>query len=437
MLSRAENEMLCRTGPGTPMGELVRRFWRPARLVPDLPEPDCEPVRLKVLGENLVAFRDTNGKVGVLERQCPHRLADMWFGRNENAGLACAYHGWKFDVDGNCMEMPTETAESSYKHKVRMISYPTQEYGGVVWVYMGPAEQQPELPQMEWCRVPDDQRVVRSWLQDSNYMQATEGEIDSAHISFNHRWMNMDAMPAAQRTPQRLLPDGRPMRVLDGAPRLTVKETDYGFTYGSRREVGEGQYYWRVTQFLLPFYSMIPGPSRSAGSGRCWVPVDDEHNMVFQYQASADGPMSEQQRVRASASPENLTFQHHELKDGTIIDCWRPQRQRGNDYLIDRRMQKFDNYTGIASGREQDMAMTDGMGPIPQRWREHLGTTDIAIITARKILLRLARELQEGREPFAPHHGDAYRVRPIDIVSDEADFVKLYDKHADLAMAKV
>jgi len=437
VLSRAENEMLCRTGPGTPMGELFRRFWMPALLVSDLPEPDCEPVRLKILGENLVAFRDSDGKVGILERQCPHRLADMWFGRNENGGLACAYHGWKFDVEGSCMEMPTETAESSYKHKVRMTSYPTAEWGSVIWVYMGPAEQKPELPQMEWCRVPESHRVVSSWLQDSNYMQATEGEIDSAHISFNHRWMNMDARPPGQRQPGRMLADGSQMQVLDGAPRLTVKETDYGFTYGSRRDIKNGEYYWRVTQFLLPFFSMIPGPGRTAGGGRCWVPVDDEHNMVFQYNANADAPLTDQQRTSFRSSPEALYREHHELKDSTIIDCWRPKRQRGNDYLIDRRMQKYDNYTGIASGREQDMAMTDGMGAIPERWREHLGTTDIAIITARKILIRLARELQEGKEPYAPHHGDVYRVRPIDIVSPEADFATLYDKHHDLSLAKV
>ncbi len=437
MLTRAENDLICRTGPGTPMGDLFRRFWMPALLVSDVAEPGSEPVRLKLMGENLVAFRDTNGKVGILERQCPHRLADMWFGRNEQGGLACAYHGWKFDVDGACMEMPTETAESSYKHKVRMTSYPTAEYGGVVWVYMGPSHLQPELPQMEWCRVPDNQRVVRSWLQDSNYLQATEGEIDSAHISFNHRWFDLDARPPGQRLPQRMMPDGRPMQVLDGAPRLTVKETDYGMVYGSRRQVGEHEYYWRVTQFLLPFFSMIPGTGRTAGGGRCWVPVDDEHNMVFQYTGNTDGPMTDDQILRATASPESLSWQHHELKDGTIIDCWRPKRQRGNDYLIDRNMQRTQNYTGIASGREQDMAMTDGMGAIPERWREHLGTTDVAIITARKILLRLARELQEGKEPYAPAHGNVYRVRPIDIVSAEPEFIKLYEKHADMAAAQV
>ncbi len=437
MLTREENELICRTGPGTPMGQLFRRFWMPALLMSDLPEPDCEPVRLKVLGENLVAFRDTNGKVGVLERQCPHRLADMWFGRNENAGLACAYHGWKFDVAGDCMEMPTETAESNYKHKVKMRAYPTSEFGGVVWVYMGPQDLTPELPQLEWARVPDDHRVVRSWLQDSNYLQATEGEIDSAHVTFNHRWFEQEFVPAVQRgQANRVTGNGGIMNYMDGAPRLTVKETDYGFVYGSRRQVGENEYYWRVTQFLLPFYSLIPGPQPPRG-GRCWVPVDDEHNMVFQYSAHPDRPLTEEERQRLSASPERLYRTTFTLPDSTIIDTWRPERQRGNDYLIDRQMQRTQNYTGIASVREQDMAMTDGMGAIPERWREHLGTTDVAIITARKILLRHARDLQEGKEPYAARHGDAYRVRPVDIVSNEGDFGKLYERHADLALARV
>ncbi len=436
MLSREENELVCRTGPGTPMGNLFRRFWMPALLQKDLPEPDCEPVRLKVLGENLVAFRDSNGKVGILERQCPHRLADMWFGRNEKGGLACAYHGWKFDVSGTCMEMPTETAESSYKHKVRMTSYPTAEYGDVIWVYMGPAEQQPQLPHFEWARVPANQRVVSSWLQDSNYLQATEGEIDSAHVSYNHRWFKVDAQPLNRGQLNRFTNSGRVMTTVDGAPRLTVKETEYGFVYGSRRELEDGQYYWRVTQFLLPFFSLIPGPIYPRG-GRCWVPVDDEHNMVFQYTSNPEAALTDEQVLRAKSSPEALFRTTFELKAGTIIDTWRPRRQKGNDYLIDRDMQRTINYTGIASGREQDMAMTDGMGAIPQRWREHLGTTDIAIITARKILLRLARELQEGKEPIAPHNHEAFHVRPIDIVSDEGDFVKLYEKHLDLAAARV
>jgi nitrite reductase/ring-hydroxylating ferredoxin subunit len=438
MLTQEDNELVCRTGPGTIMGDLFRRFWLPALLMKDLPEPDCEPVRLKILGENLVAFRDTNGKVGILDRRCPHRLADLWFGRNENAGLTCAYHGWKFDVAGKCVEMPTEPADTTFLQKVKMKTYPTREFGGIVWVYMGPPERMPAQPaQFEWARVPDSHRVVSSWLQDSNYLQATEGEIDSAHVSFNHRWFIQDFIPQTQRGPRnRVSGDGRVMSYIDGAPRLTVKETDYGFVYGSRRQVSEQEYYWRVTQFLLPFFSLIPGPTPPRG-GRCWVPVDDEHNMVFQYSAHPERPLTDQERLRLSSSPEALFRTPFKLPDGTIIDTWRPKRNKDNDYLIDREMQRTQNFTGIASGREQDMAMTDGMGAIPERWMEHLGTTDIAIITCRRMLLRLARELRDGKEPIAPQLADAFHVRPIDIVSDEADFLNLYEEHGNMAMAVV
>ena len=209
MLSREDNELLCRTGPGTPMGNLFRRFWLPAMLASDLPGPDSEPWRLQILGERLVAFRDTNGQVGILDRHCPHRLADLWFGRNEDAGLTCAYHGWKFDTQGNTMAMPTEPADSDFKDRLKIKTYPAREFGGVIWVYMGPPELMPEeLPQHKWARVPDDQRVVRSWIQESNYMQAVEGEIDSAHISFNHRWFKQEFQPPAQRVPVRTTADG-------------------------------------------------------------------------------------------------------------------------------------------------------------------------------------------------------------------------------------
>ncbi len=427
MLSREDNELLTKTGPGTPMGELFRRFWMPAATTDEL-QSDGEPLRLKILGETMVAFRDTSGKVGVLERQCPPRLADMWFGRNEQGGLACAYHGWKFDVSGACVDMPTENADSSYKHKVSMHHYPSREFGGIIWVYMGPPDQMPELPEFEWCRVPDSHRVVTRWLQDSNYMQSNEGDLDSAHISFNHRFF--DAPPDPGNPPR-----GIALAANDGAPRLTVRETDYGFIYGSRRTVGEDRYYWRCTQYLLPFWSLIPNATAPWG-GHCWVPVDDEHNMSWQYTGHPDRPFTAEEVARRKSSPQNVRKAAHELPDGTIIDTWRAERTRKNDYLISRELQKTFTYTGILNIREQDMAMTDGMGQIAERWREHLGTTDTAIIAARKLLLRLARALQRGIEPAAAHNPQAYHVRPLDVLSDEADFIKMYEKHIELALAK-
>ena len=186
MLTREDNELLTQTGPGTPMGEFFRRFWMPVLLSEELPTPDCSPVRVKVLSEHLVAFRDTDGRVGVADNYCPHRRASLFFGRNEECGLRCVYHGWKFDVNGDCVDMPSEPAESNFKDKVKIKAYPAREYGSCVWVYMGPPALQPELPGFEWARVPDDHRVVTRFIQHSNYMQCTEGEIDSCHVSFLH-----------------------------------------------------------------------------------------------------------------------------------------------------------------------------------------------------------------------------------------------------------
>src|SRR5262245_32566747 len=188
MLTKEDNELLTRTGPGTPMGTLFRRFWWPALLPSELPSADSDPLRFRIMGEDLIAFRDSNGKVGFLAHNCPHRGASLFFGRNEEGGLRCVYHGWKFDTDGNCVDMPNEPAESDFKSKVRAVAYPAAEYAGVIWIYMGPPDKQPPLPQYQWCMQPNAERSTASkWMQDSNYAQALEGNIDSSHITFLHR----------------------------------------------------------------------------------------------------------------------------------------------------------------------------------------------------------------------------------------------------------
>ena len=433
MLTREDNELLTQTGPGTAMGDLFRRFWQPVLLADELPEPDCPPVRIKVLSEQMVAFRDSNNEIGVIDNFCPHRRASLFFGRNEESGLRCVYHGWKYDVNGDCVDMPSEPAESNFKEKVKIKSYPAREWGGCIWVYMGPIEQMPGLPQFEWCMVPDSHRNVRRWIQESNYMQATEGEIDTSHVSFNHRWFDLSKAP--RQNIGRRLKNGAALTNLDGAPQLTVKETDYGFIYGSRRRVDVDEYYWRVTQFVLPFYSFIPNPGEREG-GRCWVPMDDTHISVFQYSVSTGEAYTEEQRAMMNISPENLQRVMYRFEDGSYVDAWQPQRQMHNDFLIDRDMQRTINYTGIGSGREQDMAMTDSMGSVADRTREHLGTSDTAIIAGRRILLRLARELQEGVEPYAPSHPEVFGVRAIDVVDSQADFFKLLQEKGELGKSK-
>ena len=436
MLSKEENELLTRVGAGTPMGNLFRRFWLPAMISSEMAEPDSSPVRLRLLGEDLVGFRATDGQVGIIEPHCPHKLANLFFGRNEEQGLRCVYHGWKYDVDGNCVDMPNEPAESSFKEKIKLSAYPTREAGGVIWVYMGPrAKQPPELPQLEWARAPDGYQVVTKWLQRTNWAQGMEGEIDTSHISFLHagrgpQWV--PDYPGANLTRgggQRQQEPKRARAQRDGAPILTLRETPYGFTYGARRDAGDGDYYWRVTRWLLPFYSLIAGGNTG---GRCWVPIDDSHTWTFGYQCRDDRPYTQEEVDgiwEGGTFPPRVTRGTYALPDGYVIDSWLPDANKENDYLIDRDLQKYGNYTGVWGLNEQDRSLQEAMGPIVDRSKEHLGTADVAGIAARRMLIRMARDLQNGIEPSCLTNVDAYRVRAIDVVVPIDDFDKLLEVH--------
>lgn len=406
MLSRVDNELLCRVGPGTPMGELLRRFWVPALMPGELPAPDSPPVRVRLLGEDLVAFRDTNGEIGVVAENCPHRGASLFFGRNEENGLRCVYHGWKFDTSGSCVDMPNEPPESNFKHKVHVTAYSAAEWGGVIWVYMGPPELKPELPQHDWCLVPDNQRYIGKWIQECNFVQCYEGEIDTSHISFLHS--GIDPIEGTGRF--------RGLAAKDGAPKLLLKETDYGFVYGARRDTGKGDYYWRVTQFLVPDFSLIPSPKYPTG-GRCWIPIDDHRTWVLAYVYNPERAITEEELVPYTSGAQAFA--------GLIPGTFRTKANKENDYLIDREMQKTMNFTGIWGTRNQDTAVVESMGRIMDRTNERLGTADLAVISARRILIRMAKQLQEGIEPYAPSHGEVYRVRALDCVDAESDFDRL------------
>jgi nitrite reductase/ring-hydroxylating ferredoxin subunit len=414
MLSREDNDLLTRIGPGTPMGELLRRFWLPALLASELPEPDGPPVRLPLLGERLVAFRDTDGQVGVLDEFCAHRGTSLFFGRNEAGGLRCVYHGWKYDVAGRCVDVPSEPAGSSLREKIRLRSYPVRERGGLVWVYLGPPERAPGLPEFEWLQVPAPHRRVSKWIQETSYLSGLEGEVDSAHFSFLHRWFDPSQLPMP------LQRQGLSWR--DPAPRLTVHETDYGFVYGSRRQVGAEGYYWRVNQWLLPTHSMTASPEPLLG-GRAWVPIDDATTWTFAYSYHPDRPLTEEEVSRI----ESGFFFPPRLIPGTF----RPAANRDNDYGLDRARQRATNFSGIWGVNNEDRAVQESAGPIPDRSREHLAASDRAVITARRTLLRLVRQLQDGIEPALPHRPDCYAVRPFDVVDAEEDFERLIETHRD------
>lgn len=424
MLSVEENTYLTRTGPGTPMGELFRRFWLPIFLSSELPENDGPPLRTRLLGEDLVGYRDSNGHVGLLDAYCPHRRAPLFYGRTEECGLRCVYHGWKFDASGTCVDMPSEPPDSDFKDRLTIKAYSTYEVGGLVWAYMGPPEKQPVRPPLiEWTELPATRRRVRKWFHENNYMQGIEGDIDTAHVSFLHSDNRPEQVMARADAARQT---GNLFRVADKHPRLTAMDTDYGVVYGGRRLMPDGNsFYWRVTQWLLPSFSLIPG--RGQRGGTAWIPVDDEHCVRYSIALSPnqDINMEEDEARSPSGKPQQFT-----LKDGTIIDTMIPYGTKANQYEIDRAMQKAGHYSGIWSIAMQDKAMIEGMTRTVDRSLEHLGSSDVAVIAARRRLLKLARDLENGIEPVAPTHPELYRVRPLDLVSAEPEFGALLEQHA-------
>ena len=197
MLTRDENELVTNTNPGTPMGELFRRFWLPVLLSSELPGPDCDPMRVRVLGEDLIAFRDTDGRPGLVDAYCPHRGAPMFFGRNEESGLRCVYHGWKFDVEGTCVDLPNAPEGETFKNKVTITAYPTVDKGDLIWAYMGPKDKQPPLPGFDWLDMPASHRYVSKFRLECNYLQAMEGDYDPSHGMFLHTTLdNNQSNPA-------------------------------------------------------------------------------------------------------------------------------------------------------------------------------------------------------------------------------------------------
>ncbi len=414
MLTREDNELLTRTDPGTVMGTYLRSFWIPCMVLREIPLADDPPVRLRLLGEDLIVFRDTAGRVGVLDERCPHRLTSLYYGRNEESGIRCVYHGWKFDTTGRCVEMPSEPDDSAFCSKVKAVAYPNREAGGLLWVYMGPAEHAAQMPEFEWLGLPAEQLYASRWEQECNSIQAMEGELDAAHVSFLHRRVDqLDASKSAL--------SGSYFQE-DRHPRWHVKDTDYGFIAASQRRVEQDKSYWRLNQFLLPFYTMITGEPDNARMTRMWVPKDDTHCWVIAVNFRHERALSEEE-LRGWKNGETT---HRKVLPGTT----QPVETRANDYLIDRDAQKRSTFTGIAGVRAQDAMATESAGPIVDRTREHLGTSDIAIIRMRRRLLSEARELAgRGTRPPQSLAGTLYRVRAHQTLLDRET---VFDQRPDV-----
>jgi phthalate 4,5-dioxygenase oxygenase subunit len=402
MLTGEQNQLITRTGPGTPMGNLMRRYWMPFATASQLAAPDCPPIRVRLLGEHLVAFRNSEGQLGLLNGACPHRKADLFFGRNEDKGLRCVYHGWKFDVTGQCVDMPSEPESSNFKNKVRVKSYPAIELGDVLWTYMGPAGLEPPLPDFEWTRVPATHRAVNWGHQNSNWLQGLEGGIDSSHSSFLHN-NNLKDLTA--------------LRTLVTSPTLEVRPTDFGYTYASIRHLpaDEGDYV-RAYQYILPFHqcraTQLPGPAGAPivpqVSGHMWVPMDDENTLLFNWTyTTGEAPLQERAKYFGGKQIEPV--------ERYIQNLPVYERRWDNDYLIDRDEQREVTFTGISNTTTQDRGIQETMGAIVDRSDEHLGTSDRAIITARKMLLEAIRVVEDGGVPAGVR--DTYRnVRAVEKV---------------------
>ena len=439
MLSKQDNETLTRVGPGTTMGELMREYWVPALMSSELPGPDSDPVRVRLLGENLVAFRDTTGTVGLIDNYCPHRRASLFFGRNEESGIRCVYHGWKYDVSGNCVDMPSEPAESNFKDKVKITAYPCAERNGIIWTYMGPRAELPPLPDLEANMRPDREYSISTVLRECNWMQGLEGDIDTAHLGFLH---------LGSADPKALVPGTTDYYTVNVRhPRYNVLETGNGVMYAAYRPAEEDSYYWRFAQYLMPFYTMIPtGTLGLMVRVRAWVPVDDTHTMFWSISAPTPGAGSGVRRTDRNGRALGGSAGQMEFLPNTNdwLGRWRLAANSSNDYKIDRKAQRNNEiYTGITGIHLQDQTVTESMGAISDRTRERLGTSDSMVIKSRRRAINAARSLQEGvpapgvdnPELYAVRTGDVILKRDVDWLEGTEDLRKGFADHPELLPA--
>jgi phthalate 4,5-dioxygenase oxygenase subunit len=414
MLTPADNERITRVGAGTPMGRTLRRYWLPAALSEELPERDGTPVRVRLLGEDLVAYRDSAGNIGLVEAFCPHRRAPMFFGRNEEGGLRCVYHGWKFDRAGTCVDMPSEPPDSLFKTKVTIGAYPTWEAGGIVWAYLGPPGLQPPLPDFEICRAPATHRYTTKNLQECNWVQAVEGAVDSVHSTFLHC---------------NDLHDRSLLRA--NAPAIDFETTDYGLAGAAIHPLEGGREYARTFHFVLPVHSIrgrITG--RRGGdepvptiTGQVYAPIDDETCWLYSYEHAYDPAIAftpaflAEREAMWGRDPANMTA------------GYRLRRNIRNDYQIDRNLQRSTSFSGILGMNVQDVALQEGMGAICDRSQEHLAHSDRVIIATRRLLMDAMDAVERGDDPQALDPTVYRTVRGADhIVTAGTDWRTAYRK---------
>jgi phenylpropionate dioxygenase-like ring-hydroxylating dioxygenase large terminal subunit len=401
------NDLLTQTGPKTPMGDLFRQYWMPACLAEELPEDGCPPIRLKLLSERLVAFRDSYGNYGLIDEFCAHRGASLWFGRNEEGGLRCPYHGWKYDTTGQCVDVPSEADNSSFAQNVKLTAYPLVKIGDVLWTYMGNPATQPPLPEWEFALVPPEQTYTSKRWQQSNWLQAFEGGIDSSHVTFLHSGgLKTDPLFKGAK--------GNEYNLNDTKPFFEVADSEGGLFVGARRNAEDGNYYWRITPWVMPNFTMVPPRGDHPIHGHFWVPIDDENCWAYSF---------DYHPVRAlTAEERQAMIDGHGVHSKNIPGTYRPVANMDNDYLMNREKQKTGEwYSGIEGIAIQDSSLQESMGPIVDRTKERLVPADSGIIKARQKLRKAAIALRDqGVTPpgVDPAH---HRVRSAAIVLPQAE----------------
>ncbi len=374
MLSKEDNALITQTDPGTPAGNLMRCYWLPTLLSEEIAAPDCPPARVRLLGEELVAFRDSQGRIGLIGEQCAHRGTSLFYGRNEECGLRCIYHGWKYDVEGNIVDTPAEPGASDFGKKLHHTTYPTREANGVIYAFLGPPDKMPLFPNYEWTQVPTEYTYVTKCLLECNYLQGLEGECDSSHLSFLHRAFTNERNQVMYKS--------------DTSPVYETEDTDFGVRLIATRNLDD-QHYMRISAFVMPVYGCVPaGRPTNEMEGfeiHTYVPADDSHCWRYDIGFRRERPVRDEEvHRRKQINPD-----------------YSKVRNARNNYLQDRHKQKTVNFTGIEDFLNHDACATESMGAIFDRTKEHLGVSDKAVIAVRKFLLTAIKELQQGKEP--PH----------------------------------
>lgn len=416
MLSHEDNELLCRVGPGTPMGELLRQYWVPALPSAEFPGPDSPPKRMRLLGENLVMFRDSNGEMGCVVEACPHRGASMYFGRNEECGLRCAYHGWKFDTAGTCVDLPTEPRTSRFKEKIRIRAFPCRDVNHMVWVYLGPRETPPPFPRFELTTLPPEHCARPAiMMEEANWVQNMEGDLDSVHLDWIHKRLSKDAPPPPVGIPGFYNPDPDP-------PRLDVVRTDYGAYYSAARRLGDGTDWHRINQFIFPFHTMI-----SVGDMvnlRSFVPLDDHYAMLISHSAFPNKVFPEDEALAMADAFAPVGGYLPRTNDPRSY--FNTAANKRNDYHRNLEVERESMFNGIPFVLNlQDRAMTELMcgpndEPLYDRTQEHLGSSDAMVIAVRRQLLNAVKRFSEtGEVPANVDDVELDRVRAATLVLPE------------------